>query len=517
MNKLSLVSLGPGDLDLVTPRARAAIETADVVIGYRLYLDLISEWTKGGEVLAFPLTEERLRAEKAIELARSGRSVALVSSGDIGIYGMATLVFELLDEGASIEVEVIPGVTAASSAAALLGAPLAHDFATLSLSDLLCPWEWIEQRARKLAEADLVVALYNVQSRARKEGVRRVLEIFLKLKSERTRCGVVRNAYREGQRVETCTLGELLDREFDMLTTIVIGNRFTRENAFGLFSPRGYLDWQEGKVISPGDFPPNAVWVFSGTHDGNDLALAIARTGHRVIVSVATEYGRKTAEHFFEAESDLVVVINGACGSETRREWLESSRAAAVVDATHPFAEKISRDLVETCGAAGIPCFRFERAMEEPFGQTIPATDFDSALAQAVAIGSRIFLATGSKEIGRVTGVFGASEREWFVRLTPDEPALKQVLAAGIPRKNLCLMQGPFSQAFNEAQWRDWRIDAVVTRESGKGSGFREKLAAAEALGIPVIVIRRPAPAVSIVCRSVEEVVDRLKCAGAQA
>jgi precorrin-3B C17-methyltransferase len=192
-----------------------------------------------------PLTQERERAAKAIELARHGAVVSLVSSGDIGVYAMAALAFDLMEESDDFEVQVIPGISAANSCASLLGSPLSHDFATLSLSDLLCPWNWIEHRARHLAEADMTMALYNVQSKTRRQGVYQILKICQEHKSPETWCGVVRNAYREDQDVAICTLAELSGRSFDMLTTIIIGNRFTRRKRHFLYTPRGYLGWSQ--------------------------------------------------------------------------------------------------------------------------------------------------------------------------------------------------------------------------------------------------------------------------------
>ena len=199
---------------------------------------------EGKEIHTLPLTKERERAAKAIELARAGCVASLVSSGDIGVYAMASLVLEEMREEDDFELKIIPGISAANSCASLLGSPLSHDFATLSLSDLLCPWKWIEHRARQLAQADLVTALYNVQSRTRQDGVYRILRILLEHKSPQTCCGVVRNAYRDGQGHYVCTLSELLDRQFDMLTTIIVGNRFTRRKRQFIYTPRGYNSWE---------------------------------------------------------------------------------------------------------------------------------------------------------------------------------------------------------------------------------------------------------------------------------
>src|SRR5205807_9139655 len=151
---LHLISLGPGAMDLIPPMAERALRESDVIVGYELYLKAIAPWIAEKEIHSPPLTQERERAAKAIELARAGRTVSLVSSGDIGVYAMAALAFELIEENDTFGVHVIPGITAANSCAALLGSPLSHDFATLSLSDLLCQWDWIKERAQHLAQAD---------------------------------------------------------------------------------------------------------------------------------------------------------------------------------------------------------------------------------------------------------------------------------------------------------------------------------------------------------------------------
>lgn len=484
--KLTMVSLGPGNRDLIPPRARAAITTASDVVGYGLYLDLIEPWLHGKTQHRMPLTQEKARAEKAIELAGQGKQVALVSSGDIGIYAMATLVFELLEKKPPLEIEVIPGITAATSCAALLGAPLSHDFATLSLSDLLCPWDWIERRAKAIAESDLAVALYNVQSKSRPDGVQRILDIMLQHKSPETVCGVVRNACREDQELRVCTLAELKETQFDMLTTVIIGNQHTRNSEAGMFSPRGYLDWKSPKENS--DIAEGAVWVFAGTHDGNALANTLVNEGHSVVVSVATNYGIEVAESSLDPR---ITVVNAAVGSELRRAMLTGARA--VVDASHPFAQRISRDLMQSCQALNVAYFRYERPSNLPElkkGQLV--TDFESALLKASELGKRVFLATGAKELALLKDCPRAEEVEWFVRFAPDASSLKTALDSGIKRNQLCFMQGPFSTEFNQTQWRDWKIDCVVTRESGEGSGMAEKIEAAERLAIPVLVIQRP-------------------------
>jgi precorrin-3B C17-methyltransferase len=317
--KVYLVSVGPGFAGLIPAMAQSALQESEVIVGYDLYLKWIGQWIEGKEIHTMPLTKERERAAKVIECARAGRVSSLVSSGDIGVYAMAALVLDEMREEDTFELKIIPGISAANSCASLLGSPLSHDFATLSLSDLLCPWEWIEHRARHMAEADLVVALYNVQSRERKEGVYRILRLMLEHKSPETCCGVVKNAYREGEEHYVCTLGELPGREFDMLTTIIVGNRFTRRKREFIYTPRGYNSWQNGSAheSAPAAVQPS-VWVFSGTSDGNALAAELARDGHRVTVSTASEYGRELVAGKYPG---LAIRSAGSFGKRARRPW----------------------------------------------------------------------------------------------------------------------------------------------------------------------------------------------------
>jgi precorrin-3B C17-methyltransferase len=495
MSRLTLISVGPGRADLIPPMARKALEESDVIVGYSLYLRWIAPWIEGKEIHSPPLTRERERAQLALASARAGRPTALVSSGDIGVYAMAALVFEELAED-DVPVSVIPGITAATSCAALLGAPLSHDFATLSLSDLLCPWTWIEQRARAIAEADMACALYNVQSRSRQEGVYRILRLLLEHKRPETCCGVVRNAWRPDQSVRITTLGELLNQQFDMLTTLIIGNRFTRKIGNQLFTPRGYNDWSEPTTEPP---PKGATWVFSGTSDGNEAATMLAAQGHQVVVSTASEYGGSLA-----AEIPGVTVISGRRGVEARRRLL--SDAVAVVDATHPYAEQMTAQLHELCAELSLPYLRYQRPAAAP--DSLTPIELEAAPAAAMGAGTRIFLATGANDAATFLQAPGAQECEWFVRLTPDPDRIRRLEGLGVPRANICAMQGPFDADFNTALWRQWGIDCVVTKDSGEAGGFAAKQAACEALGIPMVLVARPPLPSAPVVESVEAISD---------
>jgi len=474
---------------LIVPRAEAALRDSDVIVAYDLYLRWIEPWITGKEIHTPPLTQECERALLAIEKARSGAKVALISSGDIGIYAMAALAFDEMREDDDYAVNVIPGITSANACASLLGSPLSHDFATLSLSDLLCPWDWIEQRGRHIAQADLACVLYNVQSAGRQEGVYRILNIMLESKSPKTLCGVIHNAYRPGQKVSVHHLEDLLSLQFDMLTTIVIGNRFTQRKRGYIFTPRGYNNWDESAEQPIVDeLPEHALWVFSGTSDGNALANELAQQGYPVVVSAATEYGGEVAAQHCSGVS----VWAGHQGVEVRKQALSQNQARVIVDATHPYANLISEQLMGLSQSLNIPYLRFERPSSFAADSGIECNSTEQAAEQAIALGRRIFLTTGSKDLAVFLQAPGAAEREWFVRVTPEPEFIQRAIDLGVPRSNICAMQGPFSEAFNTALWRDLKIDCVITKDSGDAGGYNAKVAATQALNIPLLVIKRP-------------------------
>ncbi|MES2308773.1 MAG: precorrin-3B C(17)-methyltransferase [Verrucomicrobiota bacterium] len=488
---LFLVSVGPGISDLIPPLAEKTLKASEAIVSYDLYLNWIRPWIEGKEIHTMPLTKETERAALAIDLARKGKKVSLLSSGDIGIYAMAAVAFDLLEESDTFEIKVIPGISAANSCASILGSPLSHDFSTLSLSDLLCPWEWIEHRARHIAQADLVSVLYNVQSKQRREGVYKILDIFLGHKKPETCCGIVRNAYREDQKSEIVTLAELSKREFDMFTSIIIGNRFTREKRGFLYTPRGYRSWNENtptevEVKKTGD--KKSVWIFSGTSDGNRLAQEISQSGFPTIISTASDYGKEIAIQ----NCPGLTVRSGRMGVEMRRQELKRTEAISIIDATHPFASEISKQLISLSEELGIPYWRYERPASPLPSDAILCRDISEAAQKAIQMGKRIFLATGSKDLDLFLKSSGAENCHWFARVTPDTSSIDRAFSLGIPRNHLCAMQGPFSSEFNQVLWSNWKIDCVVTKESGDAGGFHEKAQAAQKLKIPFIVIQRP-------------------------
>ena len=224
----------------MTWEARAALEQAEVLCGYTVYLDLIRGEFPDKEYFSTPMTQEIERCRAALERARSGRTTALVCSGDAGVYGMAGPVLELAPQFPEVEIQVVPGVTAALAGAAVLGAPLMHDFAVLSLSDLLTPWEVIRRRLELAAQGDFVLCLYNPSSRRRRDHVRMACDIVLVHRGPETVCGWVRNAGRAQEEHQVLTLGELREAQVDMFTTVFIGSAATRRIGDRMVTPRGY-------------------------------------------------------------------------------------------------------------------------------------------------------------------------------------------------------------------------------------------------------------------------------------
>ena len=238
-----MVGIGPGHAVGLTIEARQAMENAEVVAGYHTYLELVPELIADKEVIGSGMMQEVERCEAAVEKARAGSRVAVISSGDPGIYGMAGLVLELvvkLPESERPEVRIIPGVSAVGSAAAVLGAPLMHDFAVISMSDLMTPWELIEKRVRAAAEADFVIAIYNPKSMRRTEQIEKVREIVLKHRPATTPVGVVRSVSRPDQEAVITTLDRFTEEKIDMFTTVIIGNSQTFQSGNFMITPRGY-------------------------------------------------------------------------------------------------------------------------------------------------------------------------------------------------------------------------------------------------------------------------------------
>ena len=238
--KLYVIGIGPGGADQMTPRARQAMENSDMIAGYTTYIDLVRPLIGDKEILQTPMKKEIDRCNLARDAALSGKTVSMICSGDAGVFGMAGLMYQVCEQYPEIDIEVIPGITAACGGAAVLGAPLIHDFAVISLSDLLTPWETIAKRLDFASQADFCICLYNPSSHKRADYLQKACDIMLKSKSPETPCGTVRNIGRDGEQGEIYTLAQLRDTKVDMFTTVFIGNSQTRVIHGKLVTPRGY-------------------------------------------------------------------------------------------------------------------------------------------------------------------------------------------------------------------------------------------------------------------------------------
>ena len=291
--KIMLVGLGPGSHDYLTARARSAIAEADTVIGYATYIRLVKDLLEGKEVIKKAMAEELDRAIEAYDRAKQGKKVALVSSGDAGVYGMAGPTFEVLFQAgwtpdSDIEVEIIPGASAINTCASLVGAPLTHDFCAISLSDLLTPWPTIARRLNAVAYSDFVVALYNPKSGRRTRQIEEAQRIFLQFRDPETPVAIVKSAYRPKQRIELSTLARMAEADIGMLTTVLIGNcsTFVREGL--MVPPRGYANKY---AVDAG-----ARATRDGEHSGHSLStgldgwLEAIRASGRSAAELAAEY-----------------------------------------------------------------------------------------------------------------------------------------------------------------------------------------------------------------------------------
>ncbi|MCD7825008.1 MAG: precorrin-3B C(17)-methyltransferase [Clostridiaceae bacterium] len=253
MNQLFVVGIGPGDYLKMTQEAVRILEACDTIVGYTVYVDLIREYFPGREYIVTGMRREEERCRMALESAASGKRTAVVCSGDAGVYGMAGLLLELGQAFPAVEITVAAGVTAALSGGAVLGAPLGHDFAVISLSDLLTPWEQIARRLQAAAQADFCICLYNPSSRKRQDYLKRACEILMQYRKPDTVCGYVRSIGREGESSTLLPLSGLAEAAVDMFTTVFIGNSQTERIGGYMVTPRGYpLHDQGGEVVLSG-------------------------------------------------------------------------------------------------------------------------------------------------------------------------------------------------------------------------------------------------------------------------
>jgi len=464
-----VVGLGPGEPFYMTQQAANTLESVDAICGYKVYLDLIRDEFPCEEYYATGMTQELDRCRWALEKARTGKRVALVCSGDAGVYGMASPLLELAPDYPDVAVEVVPGLTAALSGGAVLGAPLAHDFCVISLSDRLTPWEVIEKRLACAAMGDFCVALYNPSSKGRPDYLAKAVRILLENgKSADTVCGIVRNIGREGQTARVLTLAQLENTAVDVYHRV---HRQRRHKTAGR---------QNGH---PTGVPQMKAVVFSGTTEGRVFSRQLAALGAEVLVSVATPLGAEE-----QGEADGITVH---CGRLTPEEMTALLQGAALcVDATHPYAVDATKNIRAACAAAGVEYHRLLREESPlPAGSMVFATAAHAAAFLAGCSGN-VLLTTGAKELAAFAAL---GPERLFPRVLPTREGIAACEAAGIPHKNIIAMQGPFSYALNCALMKQFSIRYLVTKDGGAVGGFAEKAQAAQDTGAQLIVVRRPA------------------------
>ncbi|PLR80380.1 precorrin-3B C(17)-methyltransferase [Bacillus canaveralius] len=381
--KLLVIGFGPGSNEHITERAREAIQESDIIIGYKTYVELVEELVTGQEIISTGMTEEVSRAQEAVRQAELGKKVAVISSGDAGVYGMAGLVYEVLIEkgwkkATGVEVEVIPGISAINSCASLLGAPVMHDACTISLSDHLTPWDLIEKRIEAAAQADFVIALYNPKSGRRTRQILEAQRILLKYRSPDTPVGLVKSAYRERQSVVMTNLKEMLNHEIGMLTTVMIGNASTFFYDDLMITPRGYqrkytLNQTEQPLKPHQRLQKNAEpWAL----EQFDTSISIKSE------EVAANVKASTREI---AEEALLAIFGESEGVENSfiKQPIQSIFELAVSPgvANKKFTPKQMMTLVEVVGEEGV----MEYTQDHHFKLQIPTSDPDRVIEKLKA------------------------------------------------------------------------------------------------------------------------------------
>lgn len=484
--RVACVGLGPGAGGDLTMRASEALLSADVIVGYATYVDLVRASCPQAEFVTTGMRGEARRCRIALERAARGERVAVVCSGDAGVYGMAGLLLELAGDYGDVEVEVVPGVTAANGGAAVLGAPLMHDWCCVSLSDLMTPWELIEGRLRAAAQADFCLVLYNPASRGRAGHLRRACDVLLEHKAPQTVCGMVRNIGRDGEQSRTLTLGELRDARADMLTCVFVGNSQTRLVGGRMVTPRGY---DVGHADSRRATSSREVLVFGGTVEGRQLAEWLGgRDACDVTYVTATDYGASLV-----AAAPSVRTVVGPLSPDEKARLVSEHDFVCIVDATHPYARHISESIRGLGDACGLDVVRVARATA-PVGDAA-WTSVASAQEAARLVAARpgnVLLTTGSKDLGAFVGAMRDYRSRLYVRVLPVTSSLEATEGLGIPASHVIAMQGPFSAELNRAIIRGLGISVVVTKQSGPAGGFDQKAQAAAECGAELVVIERP-------------------------
>ena len=487
---LSVIGTGPGDARFMTLEARAAIDASEVVIGYKLYVDLIPEtWTRGKIVEHYGMGEEEDRVLRAFSYVASGYRVALLSGGDASLFGMASLCMSMLPDSIGTErIRVIPGVTAAQAAGTAIGAPYSNGLILLSLSDYLQPWSDVVLAMEGANESGLAVAIYNPVQKGLSEKLDGVKLIF-----DGRQAAIIRDAGRREESMAFKPVRDIEPDDLDMRTIIFILSPKARERTIGgrkvWIEARGYGS-ETGTTGTPtvlGQF-----LVLGGTTEGREVAGRLLEQGYTVTVSVTRDEGTlsipKGANVMIGARdaSGWTSILSGA---KARDGFL------GVIDATHPFAVLASREINNACEGTETPLCRFVRAGEVPENAVV-VSGVENAIDRAIKKTSGadvIFLALGTNDLDIVVPRVRKSGRGLLVRMLPTARSIKQAERAGLTPMEIIAAWGAGSADLNSALCRERNVKCIVSRDSGVHGHVPEKAAAAKELGIPFILIARPA------------------------
>jgi cobalt-precorrin 5A hydrolase/precorrin-3B C17-methyltransferase len=487
--ELMVAGMGPGDARFVTIEARAAIDAAEVIIGYWLYVELLPDsWKRGKIVESFGMGEEEDRVARAFSYVESGYRVVLVSGGDATVFGMASLC--LSTAPASVgpgRIKVIPGITALQAAGAAMGAPYSNGFAVVSMSDYLQPWRDVLRALEGACESGLAVAIYNPVSKGLPEKLEEVRRIFAS-----RRAVIVRDAGRQGETLAEMPVADITPEKLDMRSFIFVLSPNAVERDFGgkkiWLETRGYESekaaLKKNKIL--GQF-----LVLGGASEGREASAALLERGFTVTVSVTRETGAATVPR----GADMIM------GARGRKDWAEMLNdpvtrdgLLGVVDATHPFAWDASREIFSACEAAGVPLCRYLRK-DEPPDDAVIAVDLDEAVGRAIGLtsgGDVIFLAIGTNRLKAVMPLIRKSGRNVLVRVLPTAESIRLAERAGLQPVEIIASWGAGNADFNEALCRDRNARVIVSRDSGTRGGVADKAEAARRIGIPLVLVSRP-------------------------
>ena len=481
---LNIVGFGCGSYENMTIEAVRTIEMSELVVGFKTYIDLMREYFPDKEYYENGMMQERQRCEYALNEAVT-KEVSLVCSGDSGVYGMACLAYELagaMDN--SPEIKVVSGVTAANSGAAIIGAPLSHDFSVISLSDLLTKKSVIEKRLRAAAMSDMVICLYNPSSKKRADYLAWACSICLEYKDEDTVCGVVRNIGRDMESSKILTLGQLKEYNADMFTTVFIGNKSTVRMGEKMVTPRGYNNKSEKSII-----------IFAGTTEGRHLADYASGLNIDTHIFVATEYGEMILKDDKSFDGNKCIIHTGRLDEAEIKEEIEKINPMAVFDATHPFAVQVTENIKNACEKTTTKYIRIKRDKEnynlvnrEKVRSAGSAEEAAIILSAPCYKNKKVLLTTGSKTVGIYSHLEGFKDN-YYLRMLPNVQMLGEVLKSGIKNSNVICMQGPFSENMNYEMIKNYGIEVMVTKNSGNTGGTQEKINAAMRAGTEVIII----------------------------